>query len=202
MSSSKIVFTNAKLVGHPAEETYNVVVKDGLVDDISRNTVDTTGAKIIDLAGESSWLSPSIVDHHTHFKWWAMATRRLNFYSARSAQEVLDMVQEALLNPRFDSAKDPLLVGQHMRVGTWTDLDKMCRESLDELSKERPIFLVFAGFHSMCMNSAGLRHVGVDPQGHSGVLEEQPAFEAQARLFEMGDDIMDPWVAEAAQAAA
>ena len=200
-SSSKVIFTNAKLVGHPAEETYNVVVKDGFVDAISRVSVDTEHAKVVDLA--KSWLAPSLVDHHTHFKWWAVASRRLDLHSALSAQEVIDMAREALSSPRFDPARDPLLVGQHMRVGAWPDLEKMCRQTLDdELSKERPIFLVFAGFHSMCMNSAALKHVGINAEGHSGILEEKPAFEAQARLFEMSDEIMDAWIAEAAQAAA
>ncbi len=204
MSPSSTLFTNVRLVGHPATDVYHVLVRNGLVDTISKQKMEAEGSSVIDLGTAKTplWLAPSLVDHHTHFKFWSAASRRLNLYDAKSASEVFKIVRQALSDPGFDPVKDPVLVGQHMRVAPWQDLDDMCRQGLDSIDATRPIVLIFSGFHSICMNSAALERLGIKSAGHSGLLEEMPAFKAQTKLLELEDDIIDLWVAEAAQAAA
>lgn len=131
----------------------------------------------------------------------ALTSHRLDLQSCRSAADVLARVTKALLEPRFDERVERNLVGVNMRTANWPDTSDLNRESLDCISS-RPIFLIYNGYHSMCLNSAALRISGYEPEGHLGQLLEQEAFDVTKVLSNVSDEVLDRWVEEEATAAA
>lgn len=145
------------------------------------------------------YLSPSVIDNHTHFSSWALASARIDLYTARSAAEVLSRVKAWLPS---QPQTEGYLVGQRMRVGDWTDVAAMNRTSLDEIEPSRPLAIFFAGFHSLCANSVALRMLGFEPEGHSGVLEEGDCFASWVKMNEVPEAVLDAAVDVAARNAA
>ncbi|BGP12396.1 hypothetical protein JCM10213_001999 [Rhodosporidiobolus nylandii] len=200
-AASAIAFTNALLVGSSSSKTYTVVVRDGFVESIEPTGVAPAvlgGAQVWDLAGKL-YLAPSLIDNHTHFSSWALASRRIDLYTAESAAEVLSRVKAWLPSQPNDGL---YLVGQRMRVGSWPDLEQMNRLALDEVEPQRPLVIFFAGFHSLCANSAALKRLGFDPDGHTGVLEEAECFASWVKLNEVPEEALDKAVDDAARKAA
>jgi predicted amidohydrolase YtcJ len=138
-----------------------------------------------------------LIDWHVHSKLNALATHRIDLKTAQTAREALDMVTEALMNPKYDQFE---LVGVNMRNGVWPDGEAMCRINLDKLSSIRPIYLFWNGYHSICSNSIGLERVGHIAKG-DGILVEQEAFEATRKLSAVTDDVLDDWIIEEAKIA-
>jgi predicted amidohydrolase YtcJ len=89
-----------------------------------------------------------------------------------------------------------------MRVGEWPDLEKMSRESLDEIEPTRPLAIFFAGFHSLCANSLALVKLGFEAEGHSGVLEEADCFASWVKMNQVPESALDAAVDIAARNAA
>jgi predicted amidohydrolase YtcJ len=144
-----------------------------------------------------------MIDWHTHQKLNAVAQHRLHLESAQSAQQALDMVTAALSDPKYSSAVERNFVGVNLRNGTWPDPEKMCKASLDAISPERPVFLLWNGYHSMCVNTAGLKAVGKNPDEYpDGVLLEKEAFDVSGILSNLGEDVLDQWIFEEAKYAA
>ncbi|GAA5827294.1 hypothetical protein JCM11251_001209 [Rhodosporidiobolus azoricus] len=196
-----VVFKNALLVGFDASQTFTVVVRDGSIASIDSTSAYVNvpdDAVVHDLAG-SFWLAPSVIDNHTHFSTWALAAKRIDLYTARSAAEVLARVG-AWLPSQVDDGQ--FVVGQRMRVGEWPDLPLMNRESLDQLEPTRPLVIFFAGFHSLCANSLALKRLGFEPPGHTGVLEEAECFASWVKINQIPTEALDLAVDEAARKAA
>ena len=144
-----------------------------------------------------------MIDWHTHQGLNAVAEHRLHMESARSAKEALEMVAEALEDPRYDPKIELNFVGINMRNAEWTDAHLMTRQSLDKISADRPIFLLFNGYHSMCINTAGMKRTGTSiEQFPDGLLYEKDAFKISHDLSNLGDEVLDKWIAEEAQYAA
>ncbi|GAA5858773.1 hypothetical protein JCM8547_004982 [Rhodosporidiobolus lusitaniae] len=205
-ASRPTVFHNARLVGSASSSDFStVVVREGVVSSIeaSGESVEVPErADVHDLRG-SSFLAPSLIDNHTHFSSWALASQRIDLYTATSASEVLSRVAAWLPTQKVGFNDDGLfLVGQRMRVGAWPDLPSMNREALDKLEPTRPLAIFFAGFHSLCANSVALRKLGFVAEGHSGVLEEAECFRSWVKLNEVPEEALDRVVDEAAKRAA
>lgn len=199
-------FFNARLVGQPQDEAFTVQLdmSTGLISSITPSDLSArlpeppkSAGAVHDLLG-TQYLAPSLVDNHVHFSMWALASRRLDLMDCTSAVQVFDEVQQWLTLPH----DEVWLVGQRMRVGEWQDLATMSRTSLDALEMERPLVLFFAGFHSLVANSAALRKLGHEAEGHSGLLLEGECFEASVHIGELSDDVLDALIDTAAQEAA
>ena len=144
-----------------------------------------------------------MIDWHTHQKLNAVASHRLHLESARSAQEALDMVSAALTEATYDPAVEPNFVGINMRNGDWPDANKMARSSLDEIAPDRPVFLLFNGYHSMVINTAGMEAFGLSLEQYpDGILLEKEAFDICDDLSNVGEDVLDQWILDEAKYAA
>ena len=144
-----------------------------------------------------------MIDWHTHQKLNAVASHRLHLESARSAQEALDMVSAALTEAKYDPAVERNFVGINMRNGDWPDADKMVRSSLDEIAPDRPVFLLFNGYHSMVINTAGMEAFGLSLEQYpDGILVEKEAFDICDDLSNVGEDVLDQWILDEAKYAA
>ncbi|WWC59267.1 uncharacterized protein I303_101817 [Kwoniella dejecticola CBS 10117] len=202
------VFHHARLVGYPDDKLYTVKVVGGIVSSIDEekdgqyvNGYDGTEANVIDLRGQE-WLSPSLIDWHVHTKLAALHSNRLNLQDCTSAAQVIDEVKKALKDPKYDASLERNLVGINMRNSSWPDEKILNLKVLDELSSNRPMLLLYNGYHSMWCNSAALSAAGYDPAQHTGYLEEQEAFDMFPRLTTADDDVVDHWILQQAKKAA
>ncbi|ODO07722.1 hypothetical protein I350_03296 [Cryptococcus amylolentus CBS 6273] len=188
---------NARLVGYPTGSTYSVFVKDGTVVSITETgSQEEEADEIIDVNDlDAQWVSPSLIDWHTHTTLNALHSHRLDLQTAKSAQDVLDRVLDAFDDPKYAAVKGCNdFTGINMRNAGWPDPEVLTRQALDKISTKRPIYLFFNGYHSICANSVGLELGGYEPEGHSGYLFEDEAF-AMARVIGKVDvDAMDEWV--------
>ncbi|ODN75136.1 hypothetical protein L202_06342, partial [Cryptococcus amylolentus CBS 6039] len=195
---------NASLVGYPAG-TYSVLVRNCLVASITETGADNAQVdEIIDVKElGSQWVSPSLVDSHVHTSLNALHSHRLDLQTAKTAQQVLDRVADALNDPKYRIVEGcSNFAGTNMRNAGWPDPELLTRQALDAISSERPIHLFFNGYHSICANSLGLKLGGHKPEGHSGYLYEEEAFAMARVIGKVGADVMDEWVMEEARYAA
>ncbi|OXB38156.1 hypothetical protein LQV05_001242 [Cryptococcus neoformans] len=203
--SKTTLLRNASLVGYSDNTTYSVLIKDGKV-----VAIRETDAGDIEVADEtidvkeldSNWVSPSLIDWHTHTKLNALHNHRLDLQTAKTAQEVLDRVAAAIQDPKYEPKYDANFCGINLRNAEWPDPEKLTRLSLDNISTERPIFLFFNGYHSICANSLGLKLGGYEPEGHNGYLYEGDAFELSRVIGNVDVEAIDKWIMEEAKYAA
>ncbi|WWC87071.1 uncharacterized protein L201_001957 [Kwoniella dendrophila CBS 6074] len=212
MSSSNgtTVIRHAPLVGYPDDKLYTVRVVDGVVESIDEesegkhiNGYDKAAAEEIDLGGKE-WLSPSMIDWHVHVKLQALHSNRIDLQKCQSASEVLEVVKLALNDPRYDSKQEKNLVGINMRNSNWPDENFLTKEKLNEISPNRPLFLLFNGYHSMRCNSLALKQTkfGENEKEHDGFLVEQDAFDTFPILTTANDQVIDNWILQEGKKAA
>ncbi|WVW78649.1 hypothetical protein I302_100609 [Kwoniella bestiolae CBS 10118] len=206
--SSTTVIRHAPLVGYPEGNLYAVKIIDGVIDSIDEevdgkevNGYDASSAEVVDLDG-NQWLSPSMIDWHVHTKLAALHSNRLNLQSCTSASQILETVKSALLDPKYDPSLEKNMVGINMRNSNWPDEHLLSLQRLDEISPDRPLFLLYNGYHSMWCNSLALVAGGYDPQKHSGHLVEQEAFDMFPKLTTAGDEVVDGWILQEGKKAA
>ncbi|WRT64960.1 uncharacterized protein IL334_001901 [Kwoniella shivajii] len=203
------VIHHAPLVGYPDDKLYTVRVIDGVIDGIEEevegkyiNGYDKASVEEIDLAGKE-WLSPSMIDWHVHTKLAALHSNRLNLSNCQSASEVFESVKQALNDPKYDTSLERNLVGINMRNSNWTDEDLFSLEKMNELSIERPIFLLYNGYHSMWCNSLALEVGGYGSSlNHKGHLVEQEAFDMFPKLTTANNQVVDNWILQESKKAA
>ena len=107
--SVKTVFTNARVIDTPSDDTFTVVVQDGRVQSIEPSTLSSTASQDklavdsdkIDLAGEW-YIAPSLVDAHTHFTAWTLNLSRINLAGATSAKDAVELMRAAANEPTDD----------------------------------------------------------------------------------------------------
>lgn len=192
----RLVLRDARLPSAP-ESRIDVAIVDGAIRAIVPHgtTVDDAGAEQVDLDGR--FVIPGLWDNHVHFNQWAMSTRRLDISEAASASETADLVRNRLARGR--PANGEPLVGFGFRDGLWPDAPS--RELLDRVSGGHPVILISADLHCCWLNSAALAEHG-HPGHPTGLLREEDCFAVTRALDTVADDVLDAWVAEAAQAAA
>ncbi|MCU1528520.1 MAG: hypothetical protein JWP75_2283 [Frondihabitans sp.] len=184
---------DVRLVGRDGTPT-DVLVEDGLIAAIATG-IAPGSAEIVDAGGR--WLAPGLWDNHVHMDQWALVRQRLDVADAASAREVADIV-EARIRLRLPGDQD-LLVAFGFRDALWPDEPTLA--VLDKAGDGVPVAVVSADLHAVWLNSRALALVG--HSGHStGLLREQPAFDASAIITAVDDEHMDLCVADAARAAA
>lgn len=192
-AAAPLLLADARIPGR--DGAVDVQIDGGAIASISPAgaTAPAPGARRLDLDGR--WVIPGLHDRHVHFSQWAMVSRRLDLAGADSAAAAA-----ALVAASVDDG-EPEVVGFGYRDGMWSDAPS--RAILDEISGDVPVVLVSADLHSCWLNSAAARRYGVgDVAGESGVLREDDCFRLVRRLDDVADDVLDGWVADAAEQAA
>src|SRR5712691_1886880 len=140
--------------------------------------------RVIDLQGSA--IVPGFVDAHVHFGSFAMSRQQVDLDAAATLEVGLALVGEAA---------EALPVGAWLRGRGW-DRNRWGRlptaADLDSAVGNRPAALSSHDGHSLWLNSAALRVVGVDratsaPPG--GVIERDARGEPTGLLFENAQDL-------------
>ncbi|KQS08749.1 hypothetical protein ASG04_07275 [Curtobacterium sp. Leaf183] len=184
--------------GAPAD----VRVTDGVVTAVApAGTLDATSTDTDVLQADGAWLGPGLVDHHTHFDQWALVRRRVDVSVADSAEATADLLAAVART----GVADRVLIGHGYRDGMWPR--PASRELLDRAAPGLPVVVVSADLHAVWCNALALSHFGAVlgrplVAGEDGVLREQDAFDVTGALSQVPDEVLDGWVADAAEAAA
>jgi predicted amidohydrolase YtcJ len=147
----------------------------------------------IDVRGQV--VLPGFIDSHNHVLWTGMGAVRFSLDTARSVDEVLDLVRrQAAGKP----AGEWVVSSLNWRTAALREGRYPTRQELDAAAPEHPVYLPSNG-HSAAVNSLALRLAGIDadtddpPGGRiereadsrepGGVLREQPALWLVERLL-------------------
>jgi predicted amidohydrolase YtcJ len=148
----------------------------------------------IDLGGRC--VLPGFTDSHVHFPTWAMAQHEVRLEDARSLDEAVARVREALAEVR----PGRWLLGRGWRSGDWQPPVEPTKELLDEIAGETPVALMARDSHSVWLSSAALARangdlhvpggvVEVDEDGEpTGVLREESCWHFRDAYIETTDD--------------
>jgi predicted amidohydrolase YtcJ len=117
----------------------------------------------VDLGGRC--VVPGFSDSHVHFPTWALARRRLSLEGARSLDEAVARVREAVARVEPGG----WLRGRGWRDGDWAV--GPTRQALDEVSGDTLVALEAHDGHSLWLNSAALAQADGDLDVHGGVVE-------------------------------
>lgn len=187
-----VILRNARLVGRDGDPT-DLLIEDGVVSAVVKGLAPGA-AEVVDLDGR--FVAPGLWDNHVHMEQWALVRQRLDVSHAASAAEAVELVRRRVDEDR--PADRDLLVGYGFRDALWPDEPTT---ALLDGAGGIPVALVSGDLHAVWLNSAGLRLVG--RQDHeTGLLREQPAFDANAVITAVDGSRIGGWVVEAVHAAA
>ena len=151
------------------------------------------GPERIDLGGRC--VVPGFTDSHVHFATWAVARNEVRLEGARSLEEAVVRVRDAL-----GGASGTWLLGRGWRSGDWSPPVEPTRHELDAIAPDRPVALMARDSHSVWLNSVALARangdlqvpggvVELDERGEpTGVLREESCWQFRDRYIETTDD--------------
>jgi len=154
----------------------------------------------IDLGGRC--VVPGFTDSHVHFLQWSLYQRQVRLEGARSLDEALARVADAV----GSAGPERWIRGSGWRSGDWSPAVEPTRQDLDEVSRDSPVALMARDGHSLWLNSAALALadgdlavpggvVEVDDRGEpTGVLREESAWRFRER-YVLGSISEDEWAA-------
>ncbi|WP_413803657.1 amidohydrolase [Streptomyces iranensis] len=149
---------------------------------------------VLDAHGRT--LLPGLSDAHVHSVQWASARRRVDLSAATSARAAAQEMARAAGGAA--EPPDVPLIGFGFRDGLWGDEP---HRDLLAWAGERAIALVSNDLHTAWLSQAALARLG-RAEHATGVLREHDALDAVARLGQVGEDVIDAWVADSLRAAA
>jgi hypothetical protein len=147
---------------------------------------------VVDLGGRC--VLPGFTDAHVHFPSWAVARRQVALEDARSLDEALALVRDAVAAV----GAGRWLRGQGWRDADWSD--EPTKEALDAVTGGVPTALLSKDYHCLWLNSAALAHANGDlwveggivetnERGEpTGVLREESAWRFKERFVETTDE--------------
>jgi hypothetical protein len=124
-----------------------------------------------------AWITPGLVDGHTHFASWALNRRRVQLAGARDRAEAVRRVARA-------RPVDGWILGQGWDGNGWQPPPD--REALDAV-QSGPVFLDSLDLHAAWLNSAALAAAGIDrstPDPFGGRIVRDAAGEPTGLLQE------------------
>lgn len=163
----RTVFTNGRIYSmNDDREVFNtMVVEDGVITEMSNESVNTDGADVVDLNGK--FVYPGFNDSHMHL---------LNYGYARSQADLIGITSKSELVERlthyiegFDVQEGQWIVGRGWNNDYFTDDTTFPnRFDLDKVSTEVPIAITRTCGHALSVNSKALELIGID------MVTEQP----------------------------
>ncbi|WP_234417431.1 amidohydrolase [Miniimonas sp. S16] len=194
-----MLLANARLVGRP--DLVDVLLVDGRVARIAPAPASPAGVcaapdgEHVDLDGRH--LLPGFWDAHVHLLQQALAARRLDVASARSAREAADLVAARVR--RDPPRPGEVVVGFGFRAVGWPD--QPTAALLDAAGGGAPVALTSGDLHSGWFSTAALARLGLTADA-SGLVREDDFFPVAGALDGGTPAERDAWVrAAAAQAA-
>lgn len=115
------------------------------------------GAEAHEVDLEGGFALPGFIDAHTHLLLTGQALQKVALRDAVNLAELQDRLRQAVL----DSRKAPRILGAGWLYSTLAGRAPT-REMLDAAVPDRPVYLDANDLHSMWLNSAALKELGID----------------------------------------
>jgi predicted amidohydrolase YtcJ len=179
------------------------VAGDRIAGGVGTHETALPGPGRVDLGGRC--VVPGFTDAHVHFPQWALAQRQVRLEGARSLEEAVARIADAVAR----TPRGRWLRGLGWRNAEWSPPVEPTKDALDAVTGEIPVALVARDGHSLWLNSAALARangelsvdggvVEIDERGNpTGVLREESAWRFRETYI---DTTEDEWL-EATRAA-
>ncbi len=179
--------------GSPDAGPVDLLVQDGRVSAVGPGLDRPSGVE--EVLAEGRWLVPGLWDNHVHLGQWTINRERLDLAEARSPEDALRILADAMLEEEdsrgaagLPPSRDPL-VGFGHRPGGW--YREVTTTELDEVAGERVVVLVAGDAHHAWLSSAAMRVLGLP--WRDGIVAETEWFAAYAALGDLvGDEGTSP----------
>ncbi len=138
-------------------------------------------AERIDLGGRT--VVPGLVDAHAHFIGYANNLARIDLVGTRSIAEVRERLEAGVAG----SMRGGWILGRGWDQNDWPEKVFPTRDDLDEVSADRPIYIIRVCGHAAVANSKALAMAGIDdrtPDPKGGKIERDEAGRPTGLLFE------------------
>lgn len=142
--------------------------------------------RIVDLQG--TFVTPGIIDNHTHFLMASQAMGQINLRQAVTPDEFVRMVGEAA---------QKMNAGEWMQGGNWDEQlwgGKLpTREWIDAVTPDTPVAVARLDLHMLLVNSLALKLAGIDkntPDPHGGVIIRDEKGEPTGILKDKAKDLV------------
>ena len=148
--------------------------------------------QVIELDG--AFVLPGFVDAHTHLVSMGESLGQLDLFSATSPTDLRDRLARAAAT---DPAA-PRILGRSWLFDALGDRAPD-RHLIDEAVPDRPVYLTANDLHSVWVNSAGLRELGIDrdtPDPIDGHIGHDAAGEPDGMLYENAMQLMQRFLTE------
>lgn len=155
-----------------------------------------TGARVVDLQGKLAL--PGFIDGHVHLLWLGQSLSQLDLSDCESIEELRLRLKERASR----AAPGEWILGWGWHQERFAERRDPCKEDVDPVTPQNPVYLVRSCTHTALVNSAALRLAGIngdtgDPPGGcvvkgargepTGLLHES-AMQLVARLIPAPDD--------------
>ncbi|WP_311836113.1 amidohydrolase family protein [Cellulomonas fimi] len=200
MAVGSVLLTGARPLGTSA--LVDVLVRDGRVAAVTPHGSRSSAGAVEHVALGGRTLMRGLRDGHVHLNQWAMTLRRIDLSAARSAAEVVRLVQERVRTdpPPAGAA----LVAYGFRDGLWPNAPTaaLLDDALERVgARDTPVVLVSGDYHCAWLSTAALVRHGV--VGHpTGVLREREWFAISEAAVAVPEAVLDDWVDQAVRGAA
>lgn len=168
-----------------------VAVQDGIIQRVGSDeevlALKTEGTECVDLQGRC--MLPGFTDSHMHLLSYGYSLEKVNFYSARSVDDLVSLAKDFL-------AKRPYLTwlqGRGWNQEYWTEVRFPNRHDLDRISTDIPMSFTRACGHIIVCNSKALEVMGVTkdtPDPFGGQIDRDENGELLGIFREAARDIV------------
>ncbi|HET8622131.1 MAG TPA: amidohydrolase [Gemmatimonadales bacterium] len=132
-----------------------------------------------------AWITPGLVDGHTHFSAWALNRRQVQLAGAPDRETIIERVARA-------TPVQGWIIGQGWDANSWRDPPE--RRALDRV-QPGPVFLHSLDLHAAWLNTAALAAAGIDrdtPDPFGGRIVRDAAGEPTGLLQERAVELAIP----------
>lgn len=182
-----ILFEDAVIhPGRTREETASsMLVKDGIIVDLDPKSV--RGAKHVSLRGKHVY--PCLIDGHVHLLYsTVMAGQGFDVCSIKNGKvvpETLAGVERELRVFAAGKPKNGMIVGNNYILSGISERRLPNRAELDDWAGGRPAVIYTIDGHASALSTSMLKKMGIEPEGHSGVLVGEAHDRVQGRITDI-----------------
>jgi len=183
----KTLFTDAIIhTGRTEEETFSsMLVENGYIKALDPK--DTEGAKVVSLGGKHVY--PCCIDGHIHLLPTVVLMGQgfdvCKIENGAVVPSDLAGVEKKLRAFAADKPKNATLVGNNYIATAVKERRLPNRLELDEWCGGRAVAVYTIDGHASALSSAMLRKLGIEPEGHEGILTGEAHERIQGRLMDV-----------------
>lgn len=201
---SKTLFTNAVIhTGRTESEIFgSMLTENGVIRElypVQKATVHDKNAKVVDLNGQHVY--PCLIDAHVHML-LTVAVMAMGFNICEITAEgvqphTLKGVEERLRSYVSGQKKDAVIACNNYILTAIDERRMPTKEELDDWCGGRAVVIYNIDGHSTSLSTKMLELVGINPEGHSGVLQGEENERTQGRIIDkVGSMITLPMLAK------